>query len=253
MKHSRISLRDVSIKKKLTIIILLTCSVALLLACGLFMVYDFLHLRDEMRHRIAMLAGVVEANSRASLSFQDRNSAEETLRTLGAEERIVCAAIYGPDGGLFARYTRSDAAGEAPPPRPQQDGTRFAGGRLIRFSPIVLDQQRIGTLFLSSNLEELHTSVRVEVAIALSLMVGALLVALLLSSRLQRVITEPIAHLALTAKVVATEKNFSLRAVKRGGDDVGVPLEGPEDDASARSAASPDREPGGAGRGLRSR
>ena len=68
MKRSRISLRDVSIKKKLTIIILLTCSVALLLACGLFMIYDFLHLRDEMRHRIAMLAGVVEANSRASLS-----------------------------------------------------------------------------------------------------------------------------------------------------------------------------------------
>src|SRR5439155_4204188 len=134
MKNSRISLRDISIKKKLTIIIVLTCSVALLLSCGLFMIYDFLHLRDQMRNRISMLAGVVEANCRASLSFEDRHSAEETLATLGAEEPIVCAAVYGPDGGLFARYTRTGAAGEEPPPWPQLDGTRFAGGRLIQFS-----------------------------------------------------------------------------------------------------------------------
>jgi nitrogen fixation/metabolism regulation signal transduction histidine kinase len=43
-----------------------------------------------------------------------------------------------------------------------------------------------------------------------------------LSYRLQRVISEPIRELAKTASAVAAHENYSIRAVKRSGDEVGV-------------------------------
>jgi signal transduction histidine kinase/DNA-binding response OmpR family regulator len=217
------SLRDLSIRKKLTVIILLSTSVALLLACGLFLAYDLYNRREAMRHRLVMLSGVVEANSRASLAFQDRSSEEETLATLRAQEPIICAAIYRADGSLFAWYSREGGGCEAPPASPgQADGARFEQGRLIQFSPIVLDGQRIGTVFLASNLDELSHSIRVNAGIALLLMAGALGVALLLASRLQRVISGPLARVAQTARLVAMEKSFTVRVEKEGKDDIGL-------------------------------
>jgi nitrogen fixation/metabolism regulation signal transduction histidine kinase len=43
-----------------------------------------------------------------------------------------------------------------------------------------------------------------------------------LSYRLQRVISEPIRELAKTASAVAAHENYSIRAVKRSGDEIGV-------------------------------
>jgi signal transduction histidine kinase/CheY-like chemotaxis protein len=47
------------------------------------------------------------------------------------------------------------------------------------------------------------------------------LLALLLSSRLQRIILRPIVHLAEVARMVSSEKTYALRAVKEADDDLG--------------------------------
>ena len=52
-------------------------------------------------------------------------------------------------------------------------------------------------------------------------MLGASLLALLLSSKLQGIILKPIGHLAQVAKTVSLEKNYAIRAVKRADDDLG--------------------------------
>src|SRR5206468_6280409 len=50
---------------------------------------------------------------------------------------------------------------------------------------------------------------------------GAIGVVLLLSSKLQKLISQPILALAGTARVVAEERNYAARAVKHGNDEVG--------------------------------
>src|SRR2546427_6530169 len=51
------------------------------------------------------------------------------------------------------------------------------------------------------------------------------LVAFLLSSKLQHVITDPIVHLVQTARQVSSEKNYSVRAEKHNEDELGVLIE----------------------------
>ena len=53
-----------------------------------------------------------------------------------------------------------------------------------------------------------------------------MLVAFLLSNRLQRLVSDPILHLARVAHVVAQEKNYSVRAKKQSGDELGQLIDG---------------------------
>ena len=59
----------------------------------------------------------------------------------------------------------------------------------------------------------------------LAILTGAAGLALLLSIRLQRVVSAPIAHLSGVAKAISTQKNYSVRAVKTADDDLGRLIE----------------------------
>jgi len=61
-----------------------------------------------------------------------------------------------------------------------------------------------------------------NIFITFAVLVFASLVAFLVSSRLQRVISGPILSLADVAKVVSEKKDYSTRAVKSGNDEVGL-------------------------------
>jgi PAS domain S-box-containing protein len=87
---------------------------------------------------------------------------------------------------------------------------------------VFLEGERLGTLWLEADLQEMEKRFARYAAIVGAVMLAAAGVALLISSRLQRVITRPIGHLAETARIVAEKKNFSVRAVRYGRDDVGI-------------------------------
>ena len=75
-------------------------------------------------------------------------------------------------------------------------------------------------------MEERDARLRNYTAIVGILMLGSALVALLLSSRMQRVISEPILELERTMKTVSAQKTFSLRATKSQHDEIGVLIDG---------------------------
>ena len=80
---------------------------------------------------------------------------------------------------------------------------------------IVLHDQTLGTLYIESDLrQERERLVRYTGLVAV-LMCGAAFVAFLLSSRLQRVISEPILALERTMHTVSSQKNFGLRVSGR--------------------------------------
>lgn len=59
-----------------------------------------------------------------------------------------------------------------------------------------------------------------------AVMLAATLIALLIGSKLQRLISEPISQLASIAGRIASEKDYSARAVKQGDDELGHLIDG---------------------------
>jgi PAS domain S-box-containing protein len=212
---------NLSIRRKLEGIVMLTCGVALLVATILFTLYDrvaFLHSNDD---DLATTAEMIGDNSTAALTFSDSDSARETLGALRAKKHIVFACIYSRLGKVLAKYSRDPALSGFTPPAPQETGRATQDGRKVLFHPILLQGQSIGSIYIEEDLGELNDRFARFLAIAFLVLLVSLLLAYFLSSRLQRVVSEPIRELAETAVSVSAHENYSIRARKKSGDEIG--------------------------------
>ena len=212
--------RNLAVRHKLRLIIIFTGCFALALSSSAVVVYDQLVARSDMRNDLGVLAEIVGSNSTAAVSFRDQRAAEEILSGLKAKRHIVAATIYSDDGKPFASYHRDGAAPRAAPPL-RSDGTWIEGDRLLVYRSIFLNQQAAGMVYLESDLGELHERLTRFVWMVLVILLITAALAVAWASRLQRVVSEPIAHLADIAKRVSKDKNYSVRAVKQADDDLG--------------------------------
>ena len=210
------STHGISLKRKLTLIIVLTSMVALLVACGAFVAYEWVTFRRTMVDDHAMLARIVGGNCAAAVIFDDAKSAERTLASLQAEPHLMAACIFTPDYRVFASYVRSDLKGWSPP-KPVPSGESFADDHLALFRPIIHNGEQIGTVYLQEDLLEMHQRLTRYAGIGSVVLLVSLCAALLLSGRLQRLVSEPILRLAQTAKDVSADKKYEVRAHKSFG------------------------------------
>lgn len=218
--------RDTPIRRKLMGIAVLTAAVALALAGTAFMVYELAIFRSAMTRELMGTADILGANSTAALTFHDAEAAEMTLQGLRAIPRIVSAAIYTKEGHLFAVYHRGTPEPDVIPKGPLADGDSLEGMRLELFRPIVLDHERIGTIWLQSDLQEVVRHLMLYATVTIVVLLASSVAALFVSSRLQEVIARPIQHLVRTVKAVSETRDYSIRAQGFGRDELGVLTEG---------------------------
>ncbi len=229
--------RQISIKRKLTVIIMLTSGIALLLAFVAFVTNELISFQRTMIEDLSILAEVIGTNSASALVFHDQEAAEETLSALRAEPHIFFARIFSKDGKEFAKYISGNADRKSLPLNPNEEdpveksegikeGYHFRDDYLGLYKQIILDDEIIGTVYLQSDLEEMNSRLKRYAVIVFIIMLASSLVAYLLSSGLQRVISDPIMRLAQTMNRVSHRKTYSIRAEKWGNDELGMLIEG---------------------------
>ncbi|MFO1488481.1 MAG: CHASE sensor domain-containing protein [Verrucomicrobiota bacterium] len=203
---------------------MLTSSLALLLACSAFVAYDTLAFRHQLVDQVSALAGVIGNNCAAAIDFNDPKSASETLAALAANKNIVSACAYGPRGDVFATYERSP--GSPPPPRIRlRQDEQFAGNELHLWRPIKQSGLVVGTIFVASDLNELSARLARYINIVAIVFATSLLVAFIITSRLQHLISDPILHLHGVTRAVAVGKDYSVRAIA-SEDELGQLMDG---------------------------
>src|SRR3954451_5438034 len=100
------SLQASRIRTKLTVSHMVSCVIALSLACGAFVVWEYLMYRSALRDTVAIQAQIVGANAASALLFGDNKSAGATVGALRAEPSIERAYIYDRSGHVFTSYLR---------------------------------------------------------------------------------------------------------------------------------------------------
>ncbi len=226
--------KDVSIKYKLVVIITLTSCIALLIASSGFIANELFTFRRSMIEKLTTQAKIVGGNSVSALAFNYAESAEETLAELRAEPHISLASIHTPDGKLFAKYISnqdsllhkkckhySDNYSQKSS-KSFKEGHHFGDDHLDLFLWIVHEGDTVGTVYLQSDLDELHSNLRRNVSICAIVLLISSLVALLLSSKFQQLISKPILDLTQTMKIVSEEKKYSIRVEKQRKDELGA-------------------------------
>src|SRR6202041_618717 len=214
------SLNKFSLRGKLTAIVMITCSAAILVVSAIFAIYDVTTFKRSLASDLVTIAEITGSNLTAALTFGDRTAAGETLSSLSPQKHIPEACVYNKNGTTLAEYSRGSNKFSSPP-APQVDETLISSGYLIVFRQIRLDGEVIGSIYVKSDLlalraREMRFSIIIFVAVLLSLAIS-----FLLASRLQKLISEPIGQLARTAHEVSVKKDYSLRVAKGNDDEIG--------------------------------
>ena len=218
--------QNMSIGRKLTVIIMTISGLTLLLACLAIVVYDIVELRRGMVNDTYTLANMVAENSTAALTFHDAQAAKEVLRSLHTQPHVTAACLYTAEGQPFATYDRSGDREKFLPPPPRNDGSFFENGRLLQFRPVRLGKETIGTVYVESDFSEMQARLRaypLVIGFVLLLSCGA---ALLMAARLQKLISGPILGLLQATREVSAQQNYALRLPVASRDEVGLLMTG---------------------------
>ncbi len=220
------AIRDLHIRGKLRLTIVATSLIALLLACAFFLVHGLVFYFTAERETLSSLAKVIGGNSDAALTLGGPKDAEVILATLGGQKGVSFACIFDAQGALFAEYRSSRLGKDFRPPPAREDEFFYENGYFHVYQGIVLDGRKIGTVYLISGLGPLYVRLSAFAIASLVVLAGSTLVAILVASKLQRWISDPILELARLEKSVSREKNYSIRVLKHGRDELGELFDG---------------------------
>ena len=214
--------RDLSIRRKLTVLILTSSVLGLVLACVGLAAYERRSFRASTTSELSALAATLGTNAAASLLFNDPKTAGEMLGALRTEQHILGARLYDANGKVFAEYRRTDAGSEFSMPSWRADGATFTPDSLMLFRSVLLNGEKAGSIAIVSDLAGFRAKIWEYTKIAAFVLLFSLLATYRVSSRLLRIATAPSLQLAGLAESVSVNEDFSLRGTVQSRDEVGM-------------------------------
>ncbi|MGH7940022.1 MAG: HAMP domain-containing protein, partial [Limisphaerales bacterium] len=222
-------MRAISIKRKLIALMLASTATALVLMAAAILAYEYFSFRDAIVHDLLTQAEIAGNENAGALFYKDKATATANLGALSAQANIVGACLYCQDFkgayNFFASYSATNGAGFDPPPHPRAEGANIESGKLDVWH-YFKSGDTAGAIYLESNLTQFYGKLWHYGWIIGGFTLASLVLTFILASRLQRVISRPIFHLAQTAKVVSTQKNYAVRAVRESNDELGHLIDG---------------------------
>lgn len=224
-----------TIRTKLTLVIMCTSLTALVLAGMIFLLWDRQLQRKNMIRDLEIHAEIAADSCKAAVQFGDVAGAHETLHIFRVKPTIEYIVILDRDRRIFADFYQGTEHSQHQKEqierlkclgidldRLAKEPYYFSDRFLVLSKEITLENEPIGEIIVCSNLEPLRAALRRSASINASILFLAAVVAYLLSSSLQRVISGPILALADVARQVTRKKDYSVRARKTTADEVGL-------------------------------
>jgi len=235
-----VSFKNTSIKNKLRIIILLTSTVVLCLSTTAFVISEIFTFRRDMVTNLFVLADLVAINSAAGLLFDNEETVKEGISVLEANPHIILAHVFSKEGEIFTSYFRQDAkeiyqftnvydyyAHHSKKDKKNIKNSYFFEDEHVDvFKRIIFKDKFLGIVFIQSDLDALNERLFLGMTIISAVLLLSLILAFLLASRFQRIITTPIDELLKIMEETSKTQNYSNRAKKTTGDEMGTLVDG---------------------------
>lgn len=208
-----------SIKGKLFTIAITSSLFSMLLALVILVTVNVSEVKRKAQDDLAAVAGLIANRSVAAVMFDDPNLAKENLVSLNNLPDLRSACIYTKKGQLF---TSLDKQTTVCPQRSLGLRTYFDKLNLHVYQPMLVDDELVGAVFLTSNLSTAFWRELQFVGVVLIVLFVALFITFLLTAPLLNRVAKPIAQLAKTAQKVSQDHDYSLRASKYSSDEMGI-------------------------------
>ena len=195
---------------------------ALVLSAAGFLAWDTVRFRNDTLRDLETQAALVARNTSVALVFDLPGDVGTTLSDLAARRNIDNAAVYDATGTRVAEYVRELSVRNMP-----ERAMGWAAQGTLQSAEILRpvathDGKIVGYVYLATELDEMWARFRAQLMALATMFVLAGGVAFLLSSRLQRVVSRPLADLSQTASAISTKGDYTLRAQPGHQDELGT-------------------------------
>src|SRR5689334_12430945 len=187
--------RNLSIKRKIMTIVMLTSCIALVAAGAAIVAYSFANSRANLVGEISTLADITAKNCAPPTTLGHPEEAESILANLSREGQIQAACIY-KEGKVWAKYPNT-APASGFPATPAPGTYNFDKNSLVLSRPIIdPNNTTIGVIYIQASLDTMYSRLRQYAAIVGAFLLIASGVAFLISAPLQGVISRPLLKLS---------------------------------------------------------
>ncbi|MGH6923109.1 MAG: ATP-binding protein [Propylenella sp.] len=213
-----------SIRAKLAILIAASVGASVLLAFGIGSYRELARFGEAKRSELQATAQILAASVAGAVASGDRVVARQALNAIGRIRDVRFAEIRNLDGTTFAEagvgVALTSVAG-----LPENNGASvwrmLTEGSFLVTSDIVRGGRKVGSLVLLVGASELAERLEEALLAALLSAGTAILIGVLVASRLQRAITEPLGELTQTMNEVRKTSDFTRRASRKSEDETG--------------------------------
>lgn len=223
------SVRRLSIKNKLMLIMLTTSSAAIILMGAAVLLQEAISGQRSIQHQLTILANVIGSGSIDAITGDSSVAVQERLDALAVERDIVYAAIERNDGSIVAELGERSGSSSLDP-----ESVRMSGGDEDLLSYVLipdkigiardirLARERIGTIRIVSSLERFKTDLIQYLTLVVTIAMLSGLAAFLICSRLHKLVSDPILQLRQAMQTVSEKRDYSVRVDTNAKDESGV-------------------------------
>lgn len=208
-----------SLRWKLTLLIIGGSVMTAVISAAGFSWWDLKRFWEHIGAEISAVGNIVADQVAPALVFNDPKSADEILNSLRSDERIRHAVLYSKTKTCFAAFGRDSVKSCPPVPR---DGIQRQSGALTITRPVLVGEDRVGTLMLAANVPSMSAFLQQYVSGAALILMLSLVVAAALAIILQSRVSSPILAIATVARRMAEVHRFEERVTVTSSDEVGV-------------------------------
>ncbi len=221
MKFLATRMAAIPFRRKIHVLVTATSCGALALACASMAIRDFISYKTALVNELDSITAIVSLNSTAPVLFDDAQSGTEVLDALSAHPSVIYARLVRSGMRPLAEFRRHDADTFIPP-APGRPGHEFTPNLLIMRRAVIFDGEQIGSLILVSDVSPLYYRMRGAVLTALVVLVSAVGLSFILSTRAHYMVTRPLIALADAARRVSASQDYDVRVERAADDEIGA-------------------------------
>lgn len=210
-----------SIKQKLTLVMLLTISAGVVLIGVFFMAYERVQTRAQMTHEIEVVAKVAYSQLVAALDFNDLATMQESANSLHYDATIDMVCLYDSRLKMMVQSFSNEGSTVSCPQQIENLKTGFVGDKFHFIRNLLSDSSHTGTIYIRANTEYVENLIQQYFYMMLTALVIIAAASIAVAMLLQKAVTSPISELARTAANITANSDYSERAAKHSDDELG--------------------------------
>ncbi len=214
-----------SIKARLFFILVLTSSISLLIAGSLFIFFQSLQIKQDIRENLSIQANVIAENAKATIVFEDIEEANTLLSSLHYDTQIISAILLNNKKQILAQYQRHNVTwkpnfsviNEFDSTKELYQETNFY---TVYTKSIDSQGNQIGYILLYADFSRYWQLLKNSVLVVFIVITIGFLAALILSYVLQKQISSPIQSFSDFVSHVTRGQNYDLRIENRSYTEI---------------------------------